>query len=411
MAKRRKEKDEDEEFDFKIPKFDEEKYLKKEKRNIKANLISFIFGIIMAVVCFFFWTLLKDSGGIRWPLIFLLGMIYIPCLKYLFIKLKIDLTDFGKKGWILSGGVYIFTWLLVLIILVNPPIYDDEAPYIEAVTLPGMQEIGGTVKIVAKIVDNAQVENIQFSIDGVIIPDTDYTYENNIFIYEYPSPANLTQDSETHNYTIVAKDSSNLEKNTTGIFEYNNDALSITSSRFTGIMSGDSIAIKADEKISDNNFRVYYRIDGGSEINCNRKDVDDKEKYITSAECQGWVENTNLTVNIYVETSHYFESMFEKFSNIVKDSATYNFSTGDDPNIGTETPPATWNWTKTADNQASDLLNYDTYNADNDGNINNDVLLPYPTTVQVPGFELAIFMISLIAVVLIFKYKKKDKHR
>ena len=39
MAKRRKEKDEEEDKPFKLPKFDEEAFLKREKRNIKDHEI------------------------------------------------------------------------------------------------------------------------------------------------------------------------------------------------------------------------------------------------------------------------------------------------------------------------------------------------------------------------------------
>ena len=40
MAKKRKEKTDEEEIDFKLPKFDEEKFLKKERRNIKTLFLS-----------------------------------------------------------------------------------------------------------------------------------------------------------------------------------------------------------------------------------------------------------------------------------------------------------------------------------------------------------------------------------
>ena len=43
MAKRRKEKDEDEDKPFKLPKFDEEAFLKRERRNIKTTFIAFLF--------------------------------------------------------------------------------------------------------------------------------------------------------------------------------------------------------------------------------------------------------------------------------------------------------------------------------------------------------------------------------
>jgi len=45
MAKRRKEtEDEEEKVDFKMPKFDEEAFVRKEKEKIKTTFISFVFG-------------------------------------------------------------------------------------------------------------------------------------------------------------------------------------------------------------------------------------------------------------------------------------------------------------------------------------------------------------------------------
>ncbi|MDH7506743.1 MAG: hypothetical protein QHH15_03005, partial [Candidatus Thermoplasmatota archaeon] len=132
MAKRRKETEEKEvDTGFEIPKFDEEAFLKREKRNIKSTFISFLFGCLMALVCFGFWALMGKDFGYRWELILLVGVANAVFLKYIFLKLKIDLTDFGKKNWFGSYAIYFFTWFIILIILVNPPFYDEEEPLIE----------------------------------------------------------------------------------------------------------------------------------------------------------------------------------------------------------------------------------------------------------------------------------------
>ena len=136
MAKKRREKTEDEEIDFKIPKFDEAKFLKREKRNIRTLFLSFLFGLLIAIISFGFWALLSEST-FRWQLVFLLGIFNASWLRYLFLRLNIDLTDFGKKGWFTSYAIYFITWLFVLIILVNPPFYDNEPPNIDVATLPG----------------------------------------------------------------------------------------------------------------------------------------------------------------------------------------------------------------------------------------------------------------------------------
>ena len=89
MAKRRKEKDEEEDKPFKMPKFDEEAFLKRERRNIKITFFSFLFGIIMAVVCFGFWALMGPND-LRWELVLLVGVIYALSMRYIFLRLNFD---------------------------------------------------------------------------------------------------------------------------------------------------------------------------------------------------------------------------------------------------------------------------------------------------------------------------------
>src|SRR5512136_1847348 len=99
MAKRRKEGAEAEEpLDFQIPKFDEESFIKRERRNIKTMFISFLFGLLIAAICFGFWALLEGSF-LRWELVLLVAVVNSIWIRYIFLKLKIDLTDFGRKGW------------------------------------------------------------------------------------------------------------------------------------------------------------------------------------------------------------------------------------------------------------------------------------------------------------------------
>lgn len=383
MARKRKEKTEEEEIDFKFPKFDEEKFLKRERRNIKTLFISFIFGLIIALISFGFWSLL--SGSIfRWELILLVGVFNSPWLKYLFLKLDIDLTDFGRKGWLGSYAIYFFTWLVILIILVNPPFYDEEKPLVDIIVLPGMQEPGGTINIFAKIVDNVGIEkqDIDFAItdpNGTDI-SPEFTFENSIFRYAYENSNNISGE---YTFSLIATDVNGHKNEINGTFEYSEEALKIISSRFSDIRSGDAITIKADEKISTESFRIYYRINNASEINVDRKDVEDNEKYETVAEYDGWLENSNVTVEIYAEVSYYFSNINENFTNTIKDTKKYEFSTGSDSNIGAE--PAL----------KVNELSY---------------ALPRPNITPVtPGFEVAIFIASLIAVALIIKFRKKDK--
>lgn len=395
MAKKRKEKTEEEEFDFKIPKFDEQKFLKKERRNIKTLFISFLFGIIIALISFGFWALLVDSF-IRWELVLLLGVFNASWLKFLFLRLNIDLTDFGRKEWFSTYAIYFFTWLILLIILVNPPFYDDEGPRISTATLPNLQEIDGTVTIVAQIIDNVEVQNIDFSIttpNGTTL-NPEFTYENNIFTYTY---TNENKRVGEFTYTLTATDINGHTKKQQGSFDFTDRLIDIISNIPKKLSSYDSILIQVNEDVSNNNFRVYYRLDNGREINVSRKTKDDKELYETTAEYIGWKPNTNMTMKIYIEVSHYFKNLNHKYSNIIEDSNQFNITVGDDPNIGTELPlvrPLP-HLPLNNKNQPDNALNY---------------YLPTYTVEQIPGFEAAFFFLCLAIVILIAYKKKKTKN-
>jgi len=383
MAKKRKEGETEEEQDFQLPKFDEEAFIKRERRNIKTLFISFLLGLLLSLICFGFWTLLSKDIP-RFELVLLVGVVNSIWLKYIFVRLNIDLEGFGRKGWATSFATYFFTWLLILIILVNPPFYDDEPPRMEVAVLPGMQEPGGTVQIVALIQDNVDVtkQGITFSIeypDGT--NDTpQFTFEHNILRYTYENPTNLIG---TYQYTVTATDvNGRMQTPTIGTFAYSNVTLQITSSIIPNIQSGDKIIINADESISTENFLVSYQINNGTAINVNRSNPSEKEEYETSPKYQGWTANQNQTMHVYAEVSHYFLNVNESFTNTIEDTTTYLFSTGSDPRIGTETPP-----TATG-------LNY---------------VLPQPKYILgTPGFELVTVLLAFIIVVLFFKRKKKD---
>jgi hypothetical protein len=379
MAKRRKETTEEEESDFKIPEFNEEAYIKKERRNIKITFISFLFGVFIALISLGFWALLSGHS-LRWILILMVGLLMTPWLRYILLRLNIDFTDFGKKGWFTTYATYFFTWLMVLIILCNPPFYDDEPPTITAVALPGVQYMNGNVKIVARVVDNVKIKDVSLILtypDGTnVSPVLNFDDKNYIYSYVYENTGNLSGE---YAYKIIAVDQNNHKTEHTGKFVFTDNVISIISSIPNPIRLGDFITIQAKEDIGENNFRVYYRLDNGPEINVSRKNKDDKTLYETSPKYVGWQPGSNMTMRLYAEVSHYFINLDQKFNNTIESPITYNFTVDNNPDIG-KTP--------------LDSLNYD---------------LPHPINVRVPGFEAIIFIVSLVIVILIFKYKKKDR--
>jgi len=391
MAKKKKIREKEEEIEFKLPKFDEEKFIQKEKRNIKTTFISFLFGLLIALISYFLWANLSEN--LKWPLVLLFALFSISWLKYIFVKLKIDLTDFGNKGWAGSIAVYFFTWLLLLTILCNPPFYDAAPPHIEIVTLPQIQEPGGTVKIVAKVVDNVCVKDINLSITDLqngskIYPNISVNKSNGIVTYTFLNPSNKLGGFK---YSLVAKDVNNHVSIKNGTFKYDNYAIVLTlPENGTTVYSYTPIEFRVDKDVSRENFRVYYRVNNGPEINVSRVNKNDKSTYRSSPEYKGWPRNENITLKAYVEVIHYFTNLDQKFNNTIKDTTTYHFKTADDPNIGTK----------------DRLIPKDPYKSKQPKNTLN-YYLPYYKPTQTPGFELITLLVAFLAVILLFKNKKK----
>ena len=382
MAKRRKEKDEEEEDpDFKIPKFDEEGFVRKERVKIKATFIAFIFAFVVALITFGFWILL-DNNPFQWTLVLLFGLFTTAWVRYLYMKLNIDLEQLGKKGLFSSYAIYFLTWLFILIVMVNPPFYDMEAPNIEIVALPDMQEPGGTVKIIAKVTDNDAIQNnvVAFLLtqNESIIIEKALPITNMICMYEFE---NTNHSIGTYHYTMKATDVHNHQTTVNGTFIYNPDIIKLTQPQGTDTPPGPDVTysstIKFDVKAPVN--WMYYSVSDGSVINyINVTKNDEDFFYESSPYIKGWIRGKEVNVTAYAKYIYYFENIETEYNNTIIDTTQHYFNVSDDSEIGTKDPP-------TPD-------------------------LPQPRYIFVPGFETILFIISLAGVLLIVKYRKKKRN-
>jgi len=373
MSKRRKEGDEEEDKPFKLPKFDEEAFLKREKRNIRTTFISFLFGLLMAFICFAFWALI-GKNNLRWELVLLVAVINAAFLKYLFLKFNVDLTGFTKMNWFSSFLIYFATWLIVFVIIVNPPFYDDESPRIEVAVLPNIQELGGTVKVVAKITDNTPIEksNIQFDLT---YPDgsktsPDFTFKDNVFRFTFESPSMLTSDLDTYTFNLTATDTNGHKTERNDSFSYSNNTIYLALPD-----SGSSVRAASDIKfgVGAKVDRVYYTVDNSDELNTTKL----TDYYVTNPVYRGWPKDRNVTVNVSAYVVYYFENVVEDFNNTIVDTSSYTFFVQDDDNVGTKAPET--------------------------------VTLPEAHYVVAPGFEMIALISSIVVAILIFKYRKKNE--
>jgi hypothetical protein len=392
MAKRRKEKDEEEDKPFKLPKFDEEAFLKRERRNVKSTFISFLLGAFIALICFGFWALIGDNP-FRWELVLLVGLINGVFLKQIFIRFRLDITDFTRKNWFGSYAIYLISWIIIFIILVNPPIYDGEPPKVDLVVMPEMQEAGGDVMILAKITDNTGVEKdgISFNLDGNKISSDNFDFKDSVFSYTYKGPDNLTGDEE-HNFEISISDVRGNSRKIEKSFKFSDDTIKLALPE-----SGDKVFVANDIKfgVYTDVWRVYYTVEGSKEQINATKDEDREEFYKTSTEYKGWKPGKNITINVTAILSHNFENHFQRdeqgelvldknnnpihiiYFNAINDTEQYFFDVVDESTVGQK------------DIEEAPILKV--------------------RVVSAPGFETIIAILALILVVLILKYRKRDK--
>lgn len=191
MAKKRKKDkaEEDEEYEFTPPDFDEKEFLKRELKDTKAALVSIgvaaLFGVLAG-------TLGRLDSSIVLPAL-LLGVAGILLLKYIYQLLKVDISHFQKKNWVGIAGTFFFTFLAITVLTINVPFMDLADPAVDKVivwvddgspTLHGLQYItenstwmiisGGdwdkvihstdTVNITAHVSDNGKLKVVEIAI-------------------------------------------------------------------------------------------------------------------------------------------------------------------------------------------------------------------------------------------------------
>ena len=114
-SKQNKKRENEKEYTFKAPKFDEKEFMETEIRDSLASLIIFAYAIALAVACFLI-QLASSNFGVP----FLVGLAAIyglrPMLK---ATKKFDISKFERKNWLMYGIIYLFTWLAFWTIFIN----------------------------------------------------------------------------------------------------------------------------------------------------------------------------------------------------------------------------------------------------------------------------------------------------
>lgn len=230
MAKKRKKEKKEEDYEYKEPEFDEEEYLRKEVRDSRALFATLGYAVLIGIVSF-------GLTFVDVALAALVGFIAMVFLRHIYPRVGVDTTLLEKKNWAGNIIMYLFTWLAVWILLVNPPFSDFAEPTIENVGIYFQDDSGNwtkkndttdlkdlwNVSINATIVDNVDVDK-----NTIIITIEREIGDEYTEIYSGPmerigenrySYILVDVDAGKHKYTIKASDINNNEASFSGTFE------------------------------------------------------------------------------------------------------------------------------------------------------------------------------------------------
>ncbi|MFQ5910643.1 MAG: hypothetical protein ACE5IJ_07995 [Thermoplasmata archaeon] len=172
MAKKKHRKEE--KVVFKRPEFDEREFMEKELVNAKVGIITLFYALPFAVVSWQFALAGLSQLGL------LAAIIGILSLRYAYPFFHIDVDAFEKKNWLGNGAVFVFAWLSIWILLLNPPFSDLASPVISGVQVGDdsgnwveaspsevvtvNRSVDGIFTVKARVVDNAGVSRVDISI-------------------------------------------------------------------------------------------------------------------------------------------------------------------------------------------------------------------------------------------------------
>jgi hypothetical protein len=369
-----------EEYEFQMPTFDEDEFIKEQKKKARSSFISFGFGILMGIICSTIWISLGDSN-IKWPVTFLLGICSLGFLVKIFGLFKIDISAFEKKDWLGTGAFYFFTFLAFFIIVINPPFYDSSSPVIETYSMPSVQETGGNIILAAKITDNIGIKDTNVEIltpNGKTINGSLTKEDDHIYYFDF---INSDNSVGMFRYHIQSEDSNGHKATQSGNFTYRDDVVHISEyQQGQHISRLDEIKIRVKKMDIDiSHIRIFYTVNNGEEINASYSGEDtDANEYIytTSPDLTGWFTGF-VTVEVFVEVVHYFV--------LPKDQ------------IQTK---------RTSHGRIIDNQNYSFFVDSIGSQPSPKIVLPQPQTLQrVPGFGILSLVIA-VTLIALFKRKK-----
>lgn len=129
--KRKKDKAEKEEYEFRPPDFDEKEFIKKELADTRTLILTVLYAVLFGIGAGVLMLVNEDLLGVA----FMMGIAGIVSLKYVYPLIKVDISTFQKKNWLGNTATFFFTFLAIWVIVLNVPISDHAPPAVENVII------------------------------------------------------------------------------------------------------------------------------------------------------------------------------------------------------------------------------------------------------------------------------------
>ncbi len=175
MAKKRRkdrEKEAEEEYEFRPPEFKEEEFLRKEMSDTKTVIYTVLYAGVLAVVA---WAMTLASRDLVGPA-FLVIVAGVFSLRWVYPALGVDTKAFQKKNWLGNIATFFFTCLAIWILLLNQPFADFSNPTITNVTV-WVEKPGNITAIDYKVIKDdtfAWVARYNATVAGIIHTNSSY---------------------------------------------------------------------------------------------------------------------------------------------------------------------------------------------------------------------------------------------
>jgi hypothetical protein len=127
--KRKKDKAEKEDYEFRPPDFDEKEFLRKEMSDTKTMLWTVAYACVFGLAAGVLMLANADFLGVA----FMVGIAGIVSLRYFYPLIKVDSKAFQKKNWLGNIATFFFTFLAIWVLVLNVPFTDHAKPGVESV--------------------------------------------------------------------------------------------------------------------------------------------------------------------------------------------------------------------------------------------------------------------------------------